>query len=158
MLMAKNQKSRLIGANRWICIQMEQHLNRCLATMDITAVQSQILLFILQHADHGTSLTAIHQEFDYSMATLSSMVKRLRAKGYVRVEHCDNDDRRKLLYGTEKCKQMQKYLDQTLCVVQDQLFCGFSQEELDTLERLQEKMLKNLLALNPQKQKEESNS
>lgn len=83
--------------NRLISIQLEQCANRALAQEGLTSVQAQILLHILRHSEKGTSLTAIHRESGYSMAAISSLIKRLREKGYVRVEPLAGYDRRKLL-------------------------------------------------------------
>ena len=49
--------------------------NASLAHRELTAIQAQILMYILSRSEQGTSLTAIHQEFGGSMAALSSMVK-----------------------------------------------------------------------------------
>ncbi|WP_417043094.1 MarR family winged helix-turn-helix transcriptional regulator [Dysosmobacter sp.] len=156
--MTAAEQRQILRENRWICVQMEQYVNRCLAPVGLTAIQAYILLYILRHSDQGTSLTAIHREFGYSMPTLSGMLKRLRSKGYVRVEHCDGDDRRKLLFGTEKGQQVHTYLDRSIRRVQDRLCDHFTQEELDTLSHLQGKMLENLSALREQTEKEEIKS
>lgn len=156
--MTAAEQRQILRENRWICVQMEQYVNRCLAPVGLTAIQAYILLYILRHSDQGTSLTAIHREFGYSMPTLSGMLKRLRSKGYVRVEHCDGDDRRKLLFGTEKGQQVHTYLDRSIRRVQDRLCDHFTQEELNTLSHLQGKMLKNLSALRDQTEKEEIKS
>lgn len=134
---------RMARKNRQISIQLELLANRALAQTGITAVQADVLLFILNHAEEGTSLTDIHQAFGYSMAAISSLLKRLREKGYVRVEHC----RRKLLFGTEKGEQVREFLDCAICTAQEQLCCGFSAEELNVLEQMQQKMLGNLSQL-----------
>ena len=110
---------RMARKNRQISIQLELLANRALAQTGITAVQADVLLFILNHAEEGTSLTDIHQAFGYSMAAISSLLKRLREKGYVRVEHCREDDRRKLLFGTEKGEQVQEFLDCAICTAQE---------------------------------------
>lgn len=86
--MAELDREQILRDNRRICIQMEQWANASLAHRGLTATQAQILMFILSRSGQGTSLTAIHQEFGGSMAALSSMVKRLKEKGYVRVEQC----------------------------------------------------------------------
>ena len=152
--MVSDQWGLLIRNNRRISIQMEQWVNRQLAPQGITAIQAQILVYILRHSDHGTSLTAIHREFGYSMATLSGMLKRLREKGYVRVRHCDGDDRYKLLFGTKKGMEMGQYLQQAIRSLQSQLYAQFSQEELQALDHLQQKMLANLSDLISQMHKE----
>ena len=71
---------RMARKNRQISIQLELLANRALAQTGITAVQADVLLFILNHAEEGTSLTDIHQAFGYSMAAISSLLKRLREK------------------------------------------------------------------------------
>lgn len=152
--MTKVEQSQLLRDNRWICIQMEQCANRALAPLGITAVQAHLLLFILDHGEEGLSLTAIHRTFGYSMATLSGMLKRLREKGYLRVEHCVNDDRRKLLFGTEKSQRDRKGLERAVRMSERQLYGCFSQEELQTLDSMQQKLLRHLSTLAEEKRKE----
>ena len=145
--MAELDREQILRDNRRICIQMEQWANASLAHRELTAAQAQILMFILRRSGQGTSLTAIHREFGGSMAALSSMVKRLKEKGYVRVEQCAGDDRRKLLFATEKAKEVEEFLSHTTRQIRQRLYSCFSQEELSTLDRLQKKMLSNLSLL-----------
>lgn len=156
--MTAAEQRRLLRENRWICIQIEQYGNHCLAHTGLTSVQAYILLYILRHSDRGTSLTDIHREFGYSMAAMSGLVKRLREKDYVRVEPCARDDRKKILFGTDKGKEAREFLDRAICEAQNQLYSGFSPEELATLDRLQKKMLRNLSALTQNHSKEVSKS
>ena len=137
-------RTEMIRVNRQINIQLERAATQTIAQKGLTGIQGHLLLCILAHSDKGMSLTDIHQEFGYSMAALSGLVKRLREKGYVRVEPCAQDDRRKLLFGTGKGEEVREFLDRSILRAQDQLYQGFSQEELATLDRLQKKMLKNL--------------
>ena len=137
----------LIQENRQINIQLEQAGNRAMAQKGLTAIQAHVLLYILEHSERGISLTDIHREFGYSMAAMSGLVKRLREKDYVRVEPCARADRRKILFGTDKGKKVREFLDHAICEAQDQLYAGFTPEELATLGRLQKKMLRNLSAL-----------
>ena len=139
-------RSELIRVNRQINIQIERAANQIIAQKGLTGIQAHLLLYILAHSERGTSLTDIHREFGYSMAALSGLVKRLREKDYVRAEPCVRDDRKKLLFGTEKGAQVQEFLDGAILQAQDRLYDGFSQEELAALDRLQKKMLRNLSA------------
>lgn len=148
--------SALIQDNRQISIQLEQLASRIVAQKGLTAIQAQLLLYILDHSAQGTSLTDIHRAFGYSMAAMSGLVKRLREKGYVRVEPCARDDRKKILFGTDKGEEVREFLHQSICSAQDQLYSGFSQEELATLDRLQKKMLRNISALTQNHSKEDS--
>lgn len=156
--MTAAEQRRLLRENRWICIQIEQYGNHCLAHTGLTSAQAYILLYILRRSDRGTSLTDIHREFGYSMGTLSGMLKRLRAKGYIRSAPCDGDDRRKLLFGTEEGRRMGPHLEEAMARMQAQLCSRLTQEELDTLSRLQGKMLDSLLTLREQREKEDATS
>ncbi len=139
-------RSELIRVNRQINIQIERAANQIIAQKGLTGIQAHLLLYILAHSERGTSLTDIHREFGYSMAALSGLVKRLREKDYVRAEPCARDDRKKLLFGTEKGAQVREFLDGAILQAQNRLYDGFSQEELAALDRLQKKMLRNLSA------------
>lgn len=119
------QRGQIIRDNRLICIQMELLANQSMSPATLTAVQAHILQYILRHREHGTSLTAIHRDFGYSMATLSGMLKRLREKGYIRTETCAVDDRCKLLYPTEKGEQVQEFLDGTIQAVEGEIYAAF---------------------------------
>ena len=148
---------RMLRDNRRICIRMEQHVNRVLAPRGITAVQAQVLLYILDQGPRGTSLTAIHRTFGYSMATLSGMLKRLREKGYVRAEHCEGDERCKLLLATEKGAGDRAALERVIGQAQRQFYSCLSPGELAGLDQMQQKLLAHLSAL-AQETKEVSKS
>ena len=151
----ETDRGAMVRDNRQISIQLELLANRVMAQKGLTTIQAHMLLYILAHSAQGTSLTDIHREFGYSMAALSGLVKRLREKGYVRVEPCVQDDRRKLLFGTRKGEEVRDFLDRTILRAQDQLYREFSAQELAELDRLQKKMLRNLSELTRSDCKEE---
>ncbi len=135
--------SSMIHEHRKIGIQLEYLTSKALAHLGFTAVQAHILLYILDHPE-GTSLTAIRQEMGGSMSALSCLMKRLKKNGYVRVEQKPGDDRSKLLFGTEKGISAKPALRQTMEQASRQIFEGFSQAELQELDRFQKKLLDNL--------------
>lgn len=149
-------RSRLARDSRQICIQMERLANDYLAGADITGVQAQMLLYLLRQGETGASVTDLHQVSGYSKATISNLVKRLREKGYVRAEPCREDDRRRLLFTTEKGRRQQALLMTAVRSVEDALYQGFSPEELSTLDRLQKRMLQNVSVVHTQIHKEAS--
>lgn len=102
-------ENRLVHDNRLISIKMEQLANSALAKSELTAVQAHILQYILGRSESGTTLTAIHREFDCSMGSLSCILKRLREKGYIRMEGCKSDDRQKLFLQQKKAKSPARF-------------------------------------------------
>ena len=137
-------RTMLARANRQIGIQMEQRANREMAGQALTAAQGHALLYILEHSRDGTSLTQIHDALGCSKAALSPILKQLRKKDYIRVVPCDGDERRKLLFGTEKGRQMKAFLDRAFQASCDRLFRGFTPGELAQLAGMQRRMLRNL--------------
>ncbi|HIQ78380.1 MAG TPA: winged helix-turn-helix transcriptional regulator [Candidatus Scatomorpha intestinavium] len=134
----------MVRDNRYISIQLSAKSDRALAEQGLTGVQATVLLHILENSEGETSLTDLHRELGYSMSAASSLVKRLREKGYISVEGCPLDERRKLLRVTEKGEHVRDMMDSMLKALPDLLFRGFSDEEIQTFSRLQKKMLKNL--------------
>lgn len=60
------------------------------------------------------------------------------------MESCANDERRKLLFVTDKGRQVRDFMDSSMRALPQMLYRGFSDEELATLNRLQKKMIGNL--------------
>lgn len=152
--MATFDQERILRDNRRISIQMEQLVNSALAPWGMTAAQTQILLYVLRHSQEGTTLTQIHREFGYSMAALSGIIKRLKEKGFVRTEHWDGDERRKLLVATPSALELQQRLDRSSAQVRQQLWRCFTPQELRDLDCLQRKLLSSLSALTHQAKEE----
>lgn len=136
--------NEMIRDNRYISIQLYARGDRALTEQGLTGVQARVLMFILERSECGTSLTEIHNLTGYSMAATSGLIKRLREKGFVRVESCANDERRKLLFVTDKGRQVRDFMDSSMRALPQMLYRGFSDEELATLNRLQKKMIGNL--------------
>ena len=134
----------MVRDNRHISIQLQSCGNRALSEQGLTDVQARVLLYIMANTDTGTSLTDLHRELHFSMAAASGLIKRLREKGFIRVESCKLDERRKLLYVTDKGARVREVMDASLKRLPDLLYRNFTPEELETLNRLQKKMLDNL--------------
>lgn len=137
-------RKTLVLENRRISILLDAVTERATAQEGLSATQSHMLLYILRHDPEGTSLTDIRQACGYSMATLSNILKRLRQNGYVRVEPCETDNRRKLLFGTEKGARLEQFLADVIRDTCDQAYQDFTESELQQLDYLQKKMMRNL--------------
>ena len=134
----------LATQNRQISIRMEQFTDRMVERTGLSTAQAHLLMRILSFGPEGTTLTELHRQCGYSMAALSNILKRLRKGGYVRAETTEADNHCKRLFATEKGEQVREFLDCAICTAQEQLCCGFSPEELNVLEQMQQKMLGNL--------------
>ena len=142
--------------NRQLHIQMEQIESRIMAQKGLTAAQANVLLYVLDHGEQGVSLTDVQRKFHCSMGAMSELMKRLRKKGYVQVKPCPQDERKKMLLGSGKGKEVREFLDEEIEKMQEQIYSGFSEEELDMLDYLQKKMQQNLFVLKENQNKEVS--
>ncbi len=149
-------RRRLILDGRQIGIGLDQLVNRSLSQADISGVQALTLLYILQNAEDGVSVTSLHLASGHSKATISRLVKRLWEKGYVSLEPSCEGGRQRLLYGTHEGRQLKAFIEQSIASSEAQLYRGFSMAELTELERLQNKMLGNLSMSPEPVQKEET--
>ena len=140
----KADRKTLVLENRRISILLDAKTERATAQEGLSATQTHMLLYILRHTPQGTSLTDIHQACGYSMATLSNILKRLRQNGYVRVEPCETDNRRKLLFATEKGARLEQFLAGVISDTCNQVYQDFTESELQQLDYLQKKMMRNL--------------
>lgn len=136
--------ARITRDNRLICMELERRAGRLLAREGMNAMQTHLLVYIVDTGEGGTSLTDVRREFGYSLAALSGMAKHLRELGFVRMEHCESDDRCKRIYATEKGKKARGMLNDIFRSAEREIFRGFSAEELLLLENLQIKLLGNL--------------
>lgn len=134
----------MIKDSRFIGMQLSTRGSKALSEQGLTPIQARVLLYILKRSDSGTSLTEIHRETGYTMAATSGLIKRLRENGFVRVEQYKLDERKKLLFATEKGRRVRAIMDECMADLPHQLYRNFSDEELETLNRLQKKMLRNL--------------
>ena len=91
-------------------ILAENFLQRELSDLDLTAAQASVLLVILQEYPHGTTVTELHARMGTTKSSLSSLIKSLRQKGYLRAECHETDNRIKVLLPTDKLQKSREKL------------------------------------------------
>ena len=96
------QTERLLLLLKKINIDMELRLEKALRKEDMSGTQAYFLVYILRHHPGGTYITELCHEIGVSKATLSTLAKKLREKGYLCFEENPKDVRKKKLVPTEK--------------------------------------------------------
>ncbi len=120
-------------------------------------VNHPLLLLLLEESNKSGKLSAQRELADMlhiSPATVTASLKALERNGYVTRKSDKMDCRRKLVTITEKgknavcrCRSVYEALDQ-------QIYAGFTQEELDQLAGYMERMIQNLYAIGGDKDPE----
>ena len=85
------QTERLLLLLKKINIDMELRLEKALGKEDMSGTQAYFLVYILRHHPGGTYITELCHEIGVSKATLSTLAKKLREKGYLCFEENPKD-------------------------------------------------------------------
>ena len=141
--MRKSKQADVIRASKYAHQKIGCIINSRLAHNDITAAQSHVLMTIIYHPA-PVYPSDIQKCMHISAATVSGLLKKLRAKGYLTMEGCDTDERRRGLIVTEKALSHKAEIESCMSSIEDQAFQGFTDEELDTLHVLLKRMADNL--------------
>lgn len=129
-----------------LTIRIGMLISGMLPAEDLTPVQCDILGFIFDHQNEEETLnsTRLHTDMRLSRATVSSLLKKLRAAGYLEFVSDSKDERQKHIRLTEKAIRHKENIDRSFEEVKKSLFDGFSESEKSESIRLLKKMLENL--------------
>ncbi|MBQ8967055.1 MarR family transcriptional regulator [Ruminococcus sp.] len=141
--MRKSKQAEVIRASKYAHQKIECIINARLADKDITAAQSHVLMYIIYHPA-PVYPSDIQRDMHISAATVSGLVKKLRSKGYLTLEGCDTDERRRGLIVTEKALSHKAEIESCMSSIEDHAFKGFTEEELENLHGLLIRMAENL--------------
>lgn len=129
---------------RIIHTAMDQQINASVNDMELTSAQLFVLHFIIRNREREIFQRDIEDHFELSHATVSGLIARLEAKGFLLSVPSERDKRYKRLYATEKAlccdQQMGKNIEQT----EQLILRGFSAEETQQLHQYLERISCNL--------------
>lgn len=100
------------------------------------------LSFFLRGANRQRN--ALHKEFGVSKSAISSTLKNLQEKGYLKERRHPEDDRKKQIILTDKAYALKAQLDQELAEQQACLCEGIPPQRLAALENELHSMLHNV--------------
>lgn len=140
----------ILRGSKHIHITIENTVNSKLSDMGLTAAQSHVLMYIMDHGGENVCSAQIHKYLNVTRATVSGLIKKLRAKGYLTYESIEGDERIKNVVVTAKALEVKAELDNCLSSIEEKAFADFTEEELEVMNRLQERMIKNILSDKPE--------
>ena len=100
-------------------------------------------LFVLEEQE-GISQAILSSILKVTKETVSVTLKRLEQSGYIRREVSQGDKRIKLLYLSEKGKELMPELRKNFNDINERMFSQLDKNEKEILESLYEKMLQGL--------------
>ena len=111
---------------------------------EINPAQGRIM-FALWRSD-GVSIQELAKKTQLGKSTLTSMLDRLEAMGYIRRQRSDSDRRRILIFRTAKDKALEKKYVELSEKMTELWYKGFAEVEIDQFETSLQKILDNVVA------------
>lgn len=132
---------------------MEQAINQRLVELDLTTAQGHAIGY-LSHAKEPPCARDIETAFGLSHATVSGILSRMEAKGFIE-QRPDPDDRRiKRIYLLEKGQACSQQIGQHIRDTERSMADGFTQQELEQFRSFLRRATCNLSSI-PQQNREE---
>lgn len=131
-------------------------MTNALASMDLTAAQSQILSFI-DHRAEPPCARDIEEAFQLTHPTVSGILSRLEQKEFVEMRPDPQDRRCKRIYVLPKGQQLHESMHKTINATEEQMMQNFTEEEKEQFAAFLQRAIDNLDG-NPCKRKNKEDS
>ncbi|CEO23408.1 MarR family winged helix-turn-helix transcriptional regulator [Paraclostridium sordellii] len=116
---------------------MKEHKN-----LDINHAQGKILLVISKYTE--LSINDLCKELAVSKSTLTSMLDRLEAKGYILKKTSKEDKRITLISNTKKADDSIYIFNDVIIKMNGKFYNGFKEEDIKIFEKYLERIYLNL--------------
>ena len=105
------------------------------------------LLMCLVRMGSAVSQTQLAERMDVTPASVARTIKNLDAGGFITRNECEGDCRRNEIRITEKGRAVVEETKRLFMEIDEEVYAGFSDEELECLHGLLSRMLKNVCTL-----------
>jgi DNA-binding MarR family transcriptional regulator len=129
---------------RSITIKSKRKADEKLATYGLNSQQGRMISYIADHEDEGLIQKDLEKVFLRRGASITSMVQGLEKRGYVDRRISPNDERQKLLYVTQKGKDLIEEFECFFEEIEKSITASLTQEETKEFFRLLMKVDKNM--------------
>ena len=122
----------------------KQRVDQQFQEMELTAMQSYVLRYLHDRAGEVVYPKDIEQRFHLTHPTVSGLLARLEAKGFIVCTPAPDDRRGTRVTATEKAEQCHLRIRDTFHALEQETLQNFSPEEVQTLLRLLDRAIENL--------------
>lgn len=146
-----------LGAKiRMISNSMEQNMNRDITSLDLTCSQAFVLRYLAMHPGEIIYPKDLEKTFDFSHPTISGLLQRLEAKGFITYRPDPADRRCKRIEMTDRARECHDSIAASMRRSDQVLMEGFAPEETKTLFGLLDRIIDNAVNAGMLCKKEES--
>ena len=121
----------------------DQAMTNALASMELTAAQGHIMGYIT-HRKAPPCPRDIEEAFQLSHPTVSGLLSRMEAKGFVEIRPDERDKRIKRIYLLEKGCACSRQIAQSIEENETRMIRGFSEEEAEQFLSLLRRAIDNM--------------
>lgn len=122
----------------------EKEYNKKLEDIELTSSQLGILMYIYKHRDEEVYQKDMEKRFKLQNPTVTGLLNRLEAKGFIMRVTSLKDARYKKIIPTEKTLRIGTQMKLHAKEMREKLTKNISKEELKTIETILQKMLNNI--------------
>lgn len=123
----------------------EGSLNRKIENLDLTLSQAHILMYLKRSEKKEINQRDVESNFQLSNPTVTGILKRLEAKGFILRVPSLQDGRQKQILLTDKSESLYFDMQQHVEKMEQELIKGISEEEIVVLKDILQKILVNLM-------------
>lgn len=128
--------------------QLNTYLNQYgkehMKSLHMTSAQNMLLVYLLSEKKEKYCLTEISAELGLTKATVSAMLKALKKNGYLEISADHADERKKKIVLTDRALEKEEEIKECLRIRTERMLEGITDRELQSLEEILDKMIKNL--------------
>ena len=137
-------QKNLMWTLKQLHLSLEQYGKIQLEDMELSPPQCILLHYLLSHKGQDIYGVDLHATLGISKSSVSSTLKALRQKGYLRMKEDPLDDRKKQIVLTEKAYDAEQLIQASLLAQQKRLCHEIPKQRLEWLEEDLDQMLCNL--------------
>jgi len=125
-------------------IRVEHFMNRQLQALDLTSAQGQIIGY-LTHAKEPPCARDREESFRLSHPTVSGLLSRMEAKGFIEIRPDPEDRRIKRIVLLEKGMACSRQIERCIRENNQRMIRGFSEEEEELFRSLLKRAVENMV-------------
>ena len=142
--MEHDNKSNAAFLFKQIQIKFGKNCNHDLDKLGLTHSQAHTLMFLIRSQNKEINQKDIEKEFGLSNPTVTGILKRLEAKGFITRTVSAADNRYKTIGITQKSRDIEAKVKKNIEKAQNKLFENLTDEEILFITEIFKKMLDNI--------------
>lgn len=123
---------------------LSMHMDRQITSLGLTGSQGSVLGYLCRERGQPVRSRDVERQFGFSHPTVSGLLQRLEAKGFITCAPDREDRRCKRISPTEKALRLDEAVRAQIACTERALSAGMTPEELALLQNLLRRMIRNL--------------